>query len=67
VLQFNGENGMGTIELLDLTGRIVMQETRNLSQGGTYRFDLPATVTSGTYVFRVVTENDRVAKRVVVQ
>ena len=66
VLQFNGANGTGTIELLDLTGRLVMQERRNLVEGGTYRFDLPSTVSHGTYVFRVVTGIDRVAKRVVV-
>ncbi|MBP6312769.1 MAG: T9SS type A sorting domain-containing protein [Flavobacteriales bacterium] len=67
VLNFNGSSGTGTIELLDLTGRIVLQETRILSQGGTYRFDLPTAVNSGTYVFRVVTESDRMAKRVIVK
>lgn len=65
-LQYAGENAMGTIEILDLTGRVVYAEQAQLNTSAVRTIDLSG-VAAGNYAVRLTRNGARTEQRLLVK
>lgn len=65
VLTFNGNNAMATLNVTDLAGKTVYNESVLAGEGFLRNLDLD--LTSGTYLLNVINENTVATKRVVIK
>ncbi|HRH36853.1 MAG TPA: T9SS type A sorting domain-containing protein [Flavobacteriales bacterium] len=63
---YSGANTAGTIEVIDMTGRVVMSERTALAKGTMRSMDL-GNVAAGTYTVRVTAGNERSEQRLMVK
>ncbi len=66
-IRYAGENTKVTVEVLDMTGRMVHSELRQFTTGTTEQFGLAEKLATGTYVLRFTTDNGRDEQRIVIR
>lgn len=66
-ITWNGANGSGRLDILDLAGRLVFSEQRTLTAGGSLTLDLPAAISAGLYTVRLTTADLRSEQRLLVK
>ena len=64
-IQYVGESGLGTVEVFDVSGRVVFNERAQLSNGTTRAFNING-VSAGSYTVRVTMNDVQTAQRLLV-
>lgn len=66
-IRYMGAGSKATIELFDVTGRMVYQDLRAIYAGQRFELGLAGKLTTGSYTLRLATTDGRSEQRVVVQ
>ena len=66
-IRYAGESTKVTVEVMDMTGRIVHSELRQFTTGTTEQFGLAEKLATGTYLLRFTTDKGRDEQRIVIR
>jgi hypothetical protein len=66
-VQNGSADGLVRVEMLDMTGRLVHAEQRQLTSGAQFQLQLAGQLAAGTYILRLSGDQGRSEQRVVVR
>jgi Secretion system C-terminal sorting domain len=66
-LSWNGTGGKALVELMDMTGRMVLSEQHTVANGNTIALQVPNGLAAGSYSLRVTVEGRQLRQNVLVR